>query len=192
MLSLYRSQATAFDLLIRSFIRTNELFATIPLLALGTAPPGDAARPLELEPVGDLAYLRRQPGADIAAVEAAATGAEVVLRVHLAQTPAARTTTSVLIAVPLTSAHHLQALQVDCTPGQPATLTAATSHWRLGAGDLGGVTALVAGNTVRVVIPLPAFDGCDRFSVTAVTVTGSRVRDHSMARTYHLPHQQAP
>lgn len=187
MLSLYRSQGVAFDLLIHSFVRVNELFARIrklePIPRLEDAAP----RPEEREPVGDLAPLRRQPGTDIAAVEAAADDAQVAIRIRLAGLPARSVKVSVVVHVPLVSAYHLQVLQMDYVRGEPVMLTGATSHWRLKADDLRGATGGGSGATVRLTMPRRLIGDCDRFSVTAVTYVGSRIRDHSMTRTYVLP-----
>lgn len=186
MLSTYRSQGTAFDLLIHSFVRVNELFATVRLLELSPGLQEGEPRPTEREPVGDLTYLRRQPGTDIAAVEAAADGASVDTRVKLAGLPARNVKVRVLVSAPVTSGRHLQALQMDCVRGQPAVLIGATSHWRVSADDLRGVEGLQSGDTVRLTFPRRLLGSCDRFALTAVTYVGSRARDHSMTRTYTL------
>lgn len=190
MLATYRSQASAYDLLIRSFVRTNELFATLaptPLTENEIEPMGN-----EAEPVGDLKALRREPGADLALVQCHLQVHTVGLRLLLADVPNARTGFTVMVNLAQPAPDRVQALQVDCSLGREATVTAASARGRFAPAVAGEAHGTVAGRTILVSFPRPWLHGCRSFNVVGISRQGHHVLDHTLIRTYRLSPAQPP
>lgn len=190
MLATYRSQAAAFDLLIKSFVRTNELFAVLPeLMPAETEEDADRA-PAAAEAVGDSKALRKLPQADIAAVSCFVREQRVRVRIRLAAPPTGRTVTTALVNLPATGPQHLQALQISWVPGDPPAIVGATSHYRLPAGELPPILVLQRGRTLEVSIPRQVFTRCDRFNLDVLTRNAERTWDHALTRVYVLPPEE--
>ncbi len=179
MVLTYRSQAAAFDLLLRAFARRNELFA-----ALQPTAPGREFSWLSTsdsrEPRGETAYLRLHLGADIVGVQAIAAPTAATVEVRTAA-PLTRVHLVVLITAVGPSDGAVRSVSVALSPKHAPEVWASTD--REGPRQPPAqVWVATAGTTTTVSVPTDWTGSCGKFLVDAMTLSRTRIVDHAMTR----------
>lgn len=180
MILTYRSQAAAFDLLLRAFARRNELFAAIESTPTGFLP---AWLPLGmgLEPRRDTEYLRRHPGTDIVGLSGGVSEGVTTIRVHTAA-PMKQAQLVVLLTAVAPGATELRAVAITATPGKaPEVWTSTDTAGAHSAAD--AVQVVSWGTTTSVTLPATWVGVRGGFLCDAMTVVRGRTADHAMTRT---------
>jgi LmbE family N-acetylglucosaminyl deacetylase len=179
----YRSQAPAFDFLLRAFDRRNELFAQIGDLPMGDCEVTD--RRLLGEPTRETEFLRRHPSADLAWVDFFARESTAQVRIGTV----ASLTSNVNVTIMLTT--------VNPPPGQPRALLVQYQkgtpqvNWLVVAGNNAvprpaplPVTVTQFGNVMTLHVP-SSYAGGGRPVLLDVQLRAHRhIVDHSITRLF--------
>ena len=177
MILTYRSQAAAFDLLLRAFARRNELFATINDDPQGFLPSWLQAD-TSLEPSGETEYLRRHRDTDIVGVEVSPAGEVPSVAVHTAAPLAhAQLEVSLTRATP----GQVRCAMVQFAPGSAPRAWTATDGDGPRVADA-EVRIETSGTTTTVFVPA-AWVGPGRLMVDVMTVSRNRPLDRAITRT---------
>lgn len=188
MVFSYRSQVPAFDLLLRSFARRNELFARVTDVPLpGRHEP--ALEALGREPRGEYEYLRLYPRFDLTEVTARESGAWLVVTVQTAA-PVVSGEVLLLLTVVDPDPGGVRSVQVQYLP-RNRTIGARVATDTSGATSTSGpdIAAQTEGTSLRISLP-DVWTRGHGFMIDVLTLTHRRIVDHSVTRL--VRHRSSP
>lgn len=185
MILTYRSQLARFDMLLRAFSRSTELYSEVLDIRLT---PGDlAVQGVFQEPTADSAIIRKRPYADLSEVDLWTDGETLEIRPHTLAPLTRNVRMEVIVHVVEPETAAIRTLDLEVRPGLAPQFTAAT--------DTAGPSPLTDpalqtssdGDTATVRVPFSLIGSGRPVLVDVLTKVNQRTVDHSLTRLVYLP-----